>query len=139
MSIAVPADGPFYDDLEPGMELQPQPAVTLDLGLAAWYQSIVGEVLPVCLDHRLARTVTGSDQPLASPGLVANLSVGQSTVATRRAIANLFYRNMRIARPVHIGETLHTRIHILEMADATPRPRSPEPGQSAARYANYGR
>ena len=129
MSTPVPADGPFYDDLEPGMELQPQPAVTLDLGLAAWYQSIVGEVLPVCLDHRLAASITGSDKPLASPGLVANLSVGQSTVATRRAIANLFYRNMRIARPVFIGETLHTRIHILDMADATPRPDRPNRGK----------
>ncbi len=129
MSTPVPPDGPFYDDLEPGMELEPQPAVTLDLGLAAWYQSIVGEVLPVCLDHRLARSVTGSDHPLASPGLVANLSVGQSTVATRRAIANLFYRNMRVSRPVHIGETLHTRIRILDMADATPRPDRPNRGK----------
>ncbi len=129
MTTPVPSDGPYYDDLEPGMELESQPAVTLDLGLAAWYQSIVGEVLPVCLDHRLARSVTGSDQPLASPGLVANLSVGQSTVATRRAIANLFYRNMRVARPVHIGETLHTRIHILDMADATPRPDRPNRGK----------
>jgi len=129
MSNPVPPDGPFYDDLEPGMELEPQPAVTLDLGLAAWYQSIVGEVLPVCLDHRLARSVTGSDQPLASPGLVANLSVGQSTVATGRAIANLFYRNMRVARPVHIGETLHTRVRILDMADATPRPDRPSRGK----------
>ena len=103
--------------------------MTLDLGLAAWYQSIVGEVLPVCLDHRLARAVTGSDQPLASPGLVANLSVGQSTVATRRAIANLFYRNMRVARPVHIGETLHTRVRILAMADATARPDRPNRGK----------
>lgn len=128
-TTVVPPDGPFYDDLTPGMELQPQPAVTLDSGLAAWYQSIVGEVLPVCLDHRLAATATGGSAPLASPGLVANLSVGQSTVATRRAIANLFYRNMRILRPVHLGETLHTRIHILDMADATPRPDRPNRGK----------
>ncbi len=129
MSTPVPPDGPFYDDLEPGMELEPQPAVTLDLGLAAWYQSIVGEVLPICLDHRMARSVTGSDRPLASPGLVANLSVGQSTVATRRAIANLFYRNMRVSRPVHVGETLHTRVRILDMADATPRADRPNRGK----------
>ena len=129
MSTPVPADGPFYDDLEPGMELDPQPPVTLDSGLAAWYQSIVGEVLPLSLDHRLALAVTGSDRPLASAGLVANLSVGQSTVATRRAIANLFYRNMRIARPVHLGETLHTRVRILDMADATPRPDRPNRGK----------
>jgi acyl dehydratase len=129
MSTPVPADGPFYDDLAPGMELEPQPAVTMDVGLAAWYQSIVGEVLPVCLDHRLSSVVTSASAPLASPGLVANLSVGQSTVATRRAIANLFYRNMRILRPVHIGETLHTRIHILAMADATPRPDRPNRGK----------
>lgn len=129
MSTPVPPDGPFYDDLAPGMELESQPAVTLDAGLAAWYQSVVGEVLPLCLDHRLSRSVTGADQPLASPGLVVNLAIGQSTVATRRAIANLFYRNLRVARPVHIGETLHTRVTIVDMADATPRPDRPNRGK----------
>ncbi len=125
----VPDDGPFYDDLEPGMTLDPQPPVTIDVGLAAWYQSIVGEVFPLCLDHRLSADVTGQPSPLASPGLVVNLAVGQSTVATRRAIANLFYRNMRIARPVHVGETLHTTVRIEAMADAKPRDDRPNRGK----------
>ncbi len=125
----VPDDGPFYDDLEPGMDLTPQPPVTIDSGLAAWYQSIVGEVFPLCLDHRLSSRTTGQAAPLASPGLVVNLAVGQSTVATRRAIANLFYRNMRIARPVHVGETLHTKVRIEAMSDATPRDDRPNRGK----------
>lgn len=128
-TFVVPADGPFYDDLEPGMDLEPQPPVTIDVGLAAWYQSIVGEVLPLCLDHRLSARVTGAPQPLASPGLMVNLAVGQSTVATRRAIANLFYRNMRILRPVHVGETLHTRVRVEAMADAKPRDDRPNRGK----------
>ncbi len=128
-TFLVPDDGPFYDDLEPGMDLSPQPPVTIDSGLAAWYQSIVGEVFPLCLDHRLSTQTTGRPMPLASPGLVVNLAVGQSTVATRRAIANLFYRNMRIARPVHVGETLHTRVRIEAMADAKPREDRPNRGK----------
>ncbi len=129
MSTPVPSDGPFYDDLAPGMELEAQPAVTIDSGLAAWYQSIVGEVLPLCLDHRLSTAVTGIAPPLASPGLVVNLAVGQSTVATRRAIANLFYRNLRVSRPVHVGETLHTRVTVVDMADAKSRPDRPNRGK----------
>lgn len=128
-SFVVPADGPFYDDLQPGMDLEAQPPVTIDVGLAAWYQSIVGEVLPLCLDHRLSTAVTGRPSPLASPGLMVNLAVGQSTVATRRAIANLFYRNMRILRPVHVGETLHTRVNVVAMADAKPRENRPNRGK----------
>ncbi len=120
--VAVPDDGPFYDDLEPGMELEPQPAVTIDSGLTAYFQTLVGEVFPLALDHRLSAAVTGNSAPLVSAGAVVNLSIGQSTVVTRRAIANLFYRNMRLSRPVHLGETLHTRIRIVDMADASPKP-----------------
>ena len=114
-------DGPYYDDLSVGQVLPPQPGVTLDAGMAALYQSIVGERLALALDDRRSAAVTGRAERLASPGLVLSLAMGQSTVATRRVIANLFYRDVRLHRPVHIGETLHTVVTVRALADSSPR------------------
>ncbi len=120
------ADGPYYDWLTPGQQLIPQHDVTLDAGSASFYQAMSGEALALPLSAPLSAAVTGKAARLASPGLVVNLSIGQSTVATRRAIANLFYRNMRVLRPVHLGETLHTVVTIKAMSDASAKP---GPGQ----------
>ncbi len=114
-------DGPFYDELEAGQELPAPPSVTIDAGMAALYQSIVGERLPLALDDRLSRAVTGRDGRLASAGLVLSLASGQSTVATRRVIANLFYRDVRLHHQVHLGASLHTVVTVKALADASSR------------------
>jgi 2-methylfumaryl-CoA hydratase len=119
--VTIPADGPYYDDLAPGLVFPSPPAVTIDSGLAAAYQAISGDALALCLDARLSARVTGAPTPLASPGLVLHLSIGASTVATKRVIANLFYRNVRLSRPVFRGETLHTVTRVEAMADAAPK------------------
>ncbi len=123
MSVVLPAaDGPFYDDMWVGLEFPPPPAVTVDGGLAAAYQAIAGEALPLSLDVRVAGAVTGSPRRVVSPGLVMHLSIGASTVATKRVIANLFYRKVRLLRPVFEGQTLHTTTRVVAMADSEPRP-----------------
>ncbi len=114
-------DGPFYDELEAGQVLPSQPAVTIDSGVAALYQSIMGERLPLTLDDRLSAAVTGGATRLVSPGLALSLSAGQSTVATRRVIANLFYRDVRLHRQVHLGASLHTVVTVKALADAAAR------------------
>ena len=50
-----------------------------------------------------------------------HLSVGASTVATKRVIANLFYRGVLLRRPVFEGETLSTTTRVLAMADGSRR------------------
>ena len=124
----IPLDGPYYDLLRPGMELPRQPGVTLDSGLCAVYQALTGERLPLVTDRRLCAAVTGSEQPLVSPGLVMALSVGHTTTISRRVIANLFYRDVRLLRPVHQGRTLETSVRVVAMRDARRRPDRPPRG-----------
>jgi acyl dehydratase len=119
---ALSIDGPFYDELTAGQVLPAQPAVTIDAGMAAVYQSIMGERLAVALDDALSRAVTGRDTRLASAGLALSLAIGQSTVATRRVIANLFYRDVRLHRQVHLGDSLRTVVTVEALADASSRP-----------------
>ena len=49
------------------------------------------------------------------------VSIGQTTNATRKTIANLYYRSVEILRPVEIGETLSTSTVVLGCCDASPK------------------
>ncbi len=118
----IPLDGPFYDQLRDGEELPRQPSVVIDDAMAALYQAIVGERLPMVLDPRTSQAVTGERGRLASPGLVMQLSIGQSTTISRRAVANLFYRDVRLLRPVFIGESIATTVTVAALVDSRARP-----------------
>lgn len=99
---------PYAEDLVLDAPLPPAPDITVDEGLAAQYLSIMGDQLRLALSDPLSAAVTGRATRMASPGLVLGLSIGQSTVATGRVIANLQYRDVALLRPVHLGETLRT-------------------------------
>ena len=125
----IPLDGPFYDQLEVGQELPRQPGITIDGGLAALNQSLFGERLPLTLDAELCEQVTGRPGRLASPGLVMQVSIGQSTTISRRAIANLFYRDVRLVRPVFLGDTVRTAVTVAGLADGSSKPGRPGRGK----------
>ena len=117
----IPLDGPYYEDLSVGQVLPRQPSVVVDEGMAALYQSMVGERLPMVLDPAVFEAVTGRPGRLASPALVMHLSIGHSTTLTRRVIANLFYRDLRLLRPVLVGQSLATTVTVVALADSRPR------------------
>lgn len=101
-------NAPFADDLTIGEPLPAAPDITVDEGVAAQYLAIVGDQLRPALSDTLSSQLTGSAHRLVNPALVISLSIGQSTVATQRVIANLQYRDVLLNRPVHLGETLRT-------------------------------
>jgi len=105
------------------------PAVTIDGGLVAAYQAISGDDMALSLDGGLAQAVTGEERRLVSPTLVMQMSIGASTVATKRVLANLFYRDVKIRKPVFQGETLRTTTTVLGLADARPRQGRPPRGK----------
>ena len=86
-------EGPYFDELGVGQEFGHAPGLTLTSGLAAAHQAITGDRLALATDHELCREVTGG-APLASPSLVWDVSIGQSTVVTQHVKANLFYRGL---------------------------------------------
>jgi acyl dehydratase len=111
----------YFDELHVGQEFASAPAVTLTEGLAAQRQAIVGGRLRLALDHALCAAVTGGGPPIADPGLVIDVAIGQSTVVTQRVIANLFYRGLALRRVPRIGDTLRTTVTIAALRDVTPR------------------
>ena len=125
----IPLDGPYYEDLSVGQVLPRQPSVVVDEGMASLYQSMVGERLAMVMDPAVCAAVTGEPGRLASPALVMHLSIGHSTTLTRRVIANLFYRDLRLLRPVLIGQSLATTVTVVALSDSRPRPGRPHRGK----------
>ncbi|WP_144209775.1 MaoC family dehydratase [Mycobacterium tilburgii] len=105
--------GPYFDDLSPGQVFDWAPVATLSAGLAAAHQAIVGDRLRLALDADLAAAVIGPPGPLAHPGLVCDIAIGQSTLVTQRVKANLFYRGLTFHRFPVIGDSLYTRTEVV--------------------------
>jgi len=94
----VEVGGPWFEDLAVGQEYD-APAVTLTEGHASLFQALSGDRLRLPLDHYASQLVTGRTEPLAHPLLVINMAIGQSTWASQRVKANLFYRGLVLHRP----------------------------------------
>lgn len=113
-------DGPFFEDLAIGLTVADAPSLMLTEGLAALHGAIVGDRLRLALDGNLSRAVTGG--PIAHPALVWDVAIGQSTLLTRRVIANLFYRGLVFQRLPRLGDTLHTTTEVVALRQNRVRP-----------------
>jgi acyl dehydratase len=113
---------PFFEDLPVGRRFTEAPALTLTEGHAALHQAVCGDRLPLALDRGLGEAVLGAGPPLAHPALVWDVAIGQSTVATGRVIANLFYRGLLLRRPVRLGDTLRTTTEVVARRENRSRP-----------------
>ena len=125
--------GPAFEDLSPGQLFGTAPPVTLTDGLAAAHQAIVGERSWLALSRPLAAEVLGGGGPVAPPSLVWNVSIGQSTLATQRVLANLYYRGLVLRRQPRIGDTLETSTRVTGLKRNRPRPGRPATGLAALR------
>ncbi|HVO54615.1 MAG TPA: MaoC family dehydratase [Solirubrobacterales bacterium] len=125
--------GPYFEDLEVGMKAPAAPGLTLTEGHAALHQAILGDRLRLALDAPLSAAVLGPGPPLAHPGLVWDVAIGQSTLLTQRVVANLFYRGLVLHRAPRIGDTLRTEVEVVGLRQNSPREGRPATGLAALR------
>lgn len=125
--------GPYFDDLSVGEVFDWAPAMTLSAGMAAAHQAIVGDRLRLSLDAGLCSAVTGAPGPLAHPALVCDVAIGQSTLATQRVKANLFYRGLTFHRFPVVGDTIYTRTEVVGLRANSPKPGRAPTGMAALR------
>jgi len=125
--------GPFFDDLSVGQVFDAAPSMTLTPGVAAAHQAIVGHRMRLGLDAELAHAVTGVPGTLASPALVCDVAVGQSTPVTERVRANLFYRGLTFHRFPQVGDTVFTRTEVVGLRQNSAKPGRAPTGLAALR------
>lgn len=118
----VEVGGPYFEDFFTGQVFDTAPSVTLTDGAAAVHQSILGDRMRLPLDAHLSAAVTGRSSALAHPGLVCDIAIGQSTLATHHVKANLFYRGLRFHSFPHIGDTVHTRTEVVGLKANSVKP-----------------
>jgi 2-methylfumaryl-CoA hydratase len=106
--------GPWFEDFHRGLAFE-APGVTVTDAHAAWHQALFGDRLRLPLDHHASKAVTGAATALVHPLLAINIAIGQSTWASQRVKANLFYRGLALQRPVHVGDTLRTRTEVVAL------------------------
>lgn len=128
-----PAGGAYFDDLTVGHIFDSAPAMTLTSGAAAIHQGILGDRLRMPLDATLSAAVAGTAAALAHPALVCDVAIGQSTLATQRVKANLFYRGLRFHRFPVLGDTISTRTEVVGLKQNSPKPGKPRTGLAALR------
>ncbi|MBA2946751.1 hypothetical protein [Streptomyces himalayensis] len=116
MSTSLPLDGPYGDDFEIGRPLPAAPAITIDEGVAALYQAISGDPAHLSLSSPLSRATTGRAERVVNSALALQVAIGQSTVATKIVIANLFYRDVTLHQQVPVGTTLTSTVTPLARA-----------------------
>ncbi|GAC55456.1 MaoC family dehydratase [Gordonia amicalis] len=121
MSEAIAVGGPYFDELTHGQVFDDAPSLTLTSGLAASHQAILGDRLRLSLDAHLAGRVLGKGT-LAHPGLVTDVAIGQSTLATHHVKANLFYRGLRFLSYPKIGDTLTTVTEVVGLRENKSKP-----------------
>ena len=125
--------GPFFEDLTVGTVFDAAPAATLTDGGSAVHQALLGDRLRLPLDHALSRTVIGSASAIVHPGYVCDVAIGQSTLATQRVKANLFYRGLAFHRFPERGDTLHTRTEVVGLKQNADKPGRAPTGLAALR------
>ncbi|MEO6652583.1 MAG: hypothetical protein ABIP17_07995 [Ilumatobacteraceae bacterium] len=113
--------GPLYEDFIVGATLPRLPSITLTDADNTVYRAITGDQNPLAADVSAYRSASGSSGSLVNPALVLQYSIGQTTMATRQAIANLYYRSVRVLRAVEVGETLSTTTTVLGLKDSSPK------------------
>ena len=121
-------NGPYFDDLAIGDRFDAAPTVRLTDGLAAAHHAIVGGRLKLAFDPNLSKIVTGNSSQMAAPAFVWDVAIGQSTLVTQRAIANLFYRDLVFRRVPAIGDSLTTVTTIIGLKPLAAKPDRPPRG-----------
>lgn len=107
--------GPYFEDFQVGKFLEEAPSMTITQGHAVFHQALFADRLRLPLDHHLTQAISGQPSALVNPGLLCNMAIGQTTYATQRVKANLFYRGLIIKRPVFIGDSLYTTTKVVAL------------------------
>ncbi len=113
--------GPLYEDFTVGATLPPLPSITITEADNVLYRAITGDQNVLVSDLTAYAAASGSRRALANPALVMQCSIGQTTMATRQAIANLYYRSVRVLGSVEVGDTVRTTTTVLGLKDSAPK------------------
>ena len=122
MTIHYPYVGKYFEDFSEGDIYKHWPGRTISEADNIWFTLLTMNKHPVHLDNNYA-----ADQmfgkPLVNSTLTLSIVVGMSVWDTSQtAIANLGWEDIKLPKPVFIGDTLYAESEILETRESKSRP-----------------
>lgn len=114
--------GRYYEDFVVGDVYEHRPGRTITETDNTWFTLLTMNTHPLHFDQEYAKASEFGRCIVCSPLTVA-LLVGMSvTDVSQKAIANLGWREIRMAAPLFAGDTLYGESEVLEMRESASRP-----------------
>jgi itaconyl-CoA hydratase len=124
MTIHQPYVGKYFEDFAAGDIYKHWPGRTISEVDNTWFTLLTMNKHPVHFDHNYAAGQMFG-KPLVNSTLTLSIVVGMSVWDTSQAaIANLGWENIKLPKPVFIGDTLYAESEILETRESKSRPDS---------------
>ncbi len=122
MTVHQPYVGKYFDEFSIGDIYKHWPGRTISESDCTWFTLLTMNKHPVHFDHNYA-----ADQmfgkPIVNSTLTLSIVVGMSVWDTSQAaIANLGWEDIRLPKPVFIGDTLYAESEILETRKSKSKP-----------------
>lgn len=114
--------GNFYEDFEPGRVFKHFPGRTITETDNVWFTLLTLNSHPLHFDREYAAR-TEFKQPLVNSCLTLSLLTGMSVRdISQNAIANLSWDEVRMPRPVFVGDTIYAETEVLDRRESKSRP-----------------
>jgi itaconyl-CoA hydratase len=134
MTIHGPRIGPYYEDFHVGDIIKHWPGRTITEADNVWFTLLTMNTHPIHFDSNYAKgqmfgkTLVNSLLTLA---IVGGMAVWETS---QNAVANLGFGEIKIPKPVFVGDTLYCETEIL---DKRVSKTNPETGIISARHTGY--
>ena len=114
--------GRFFEDLEPGDVYRSRIGRTITETDNIWFTCLTMNTNPIHFDvPRTAHTQFG--QPLVNSAFTLALVTGLTVPDTsENAAANLAWTDIKLPKPVYVGDTLHAESEILDLRESQSNP-----------------
>lgn len=114
--------GRFFEDFVVGDVYRHPLGRTITESDNVWFSLLTMNTNPMHLDARYAAE-SEFGKPLVNSALTVAIVTGQSVIDTSQlAFANLGWEEIRLARPVFVGDTLYSESEVLQLRESESRP-----------------
>ena len=122
MSVKAGWGGRFYEDFDIGDIYRHPLGRTVTSTDNTWFTLLTQNTAPLHFDHHYA-SQTEFGKPLVNSTFTVALVTGQSvTDISQNVFANLGWDEVRLPKPVFVGDTLYSQSEVLEKRESSSRP-----------------
>lgn len=114
--------GRYFEDFEPGLRIRHPLGRTVLEADNTWFTLLTMNTAQAHFNQVYARS-QGHDRMLVNSGLTLAIVLGLSVYdLTQNGVFNLGWNNIRLSKPVYVGDTLYARSVITGVRESKSRP-----------------